>query len=440
MYRERVKIFCFVIGAIALVLSGRDIEAGVTRNEPESSNDGYPFVDGLRINSQRNAIDTSDLEERDTESSIVDGLHKIPRQFELPSDVDPEGEPTESNYEEFPAPVEESEKPVSLLNNESPKEGNVGEFPFLNGLRKHSSTDNEKSKVGEEYPNGDEIPRRSRLRDDAGGFPFRDGLRRKPQDDGSKTKDFQTTNEEYPFVNGLRRLPGSASESENSTDESEVEGSRSLVDDIPVKENLPESNDEVEEFSVTDKADEEDSNPIKKRSVEDDEYGGPEPTTTEAFLPEDVNNDTRHVTKIHLFPTTKPRPPGHVPTRYMVSFGQEYANQSQLLERWAYKPIPAPAVFDRLITEETYPSKGRNNTCPINYILVRNVRKYDHLYTDNIKVIDGGIGETHVTLRITSYNTYLYKYLIFIYGLCKVHQDYPNMKDFEVDQIWTPDA
>lgn len=72
----------------------------------------------------------------------------------------------------------------------------------------------------------------------------------------------------------------------------------------------------------------------------------------------------------------------------------------------------------KLITNVQYPEVGVENSCPINYILVRNAQTIGDLEDDDVSIVSGGIGQTNVTLRITSPNFYLYSYRVIIYGEC----------------------
>lgn len=230
MDRKSTQVFCFVISAMIFMFSGRDVEAGVVRNVrehvTESSDDVYPFIDGLRIRTQRPAIDSSDLEEPNTDTfPFIDGVRKIPRRFGLPE--------------------------IDL--NEGTFLGSDGEFPFKDGLRRTTEAPaeaesilDEESVVGidAEYPFRDGLRRRTKapgepqsIFDDEvkvgnnGNFPFIDGLRRRVSTTTTTTttkpqvQDFEKNSEEYPFINGLQRHPPVSKSSEELSN---------LINDLPL--------------------------------------------------------------------------------------------------------------------------------------------------------------------------------------------------------------
>ena len=72
---------------------------------------------------------------------------------------------------------------------------------------------------------------------------------------------------------------------------------------------------------------------------------------------------------------------------------------------------------DSYVFEVTYPQPGSTNDQPINFILVEDSpdNRTKRIKKDKIVIVEGGINQTHVTLRITTKDTKQLKYRIVMF-------------------------
>lgn len=358
MKRRNIAMFCFVIGAMSLVSSGRDVDDIST--------------DGLRISKQRFVIDKSDLEEPDINRPYkYPGLHS--------TDLDEGGVIGSDGIFPFRDGLRRrTESPVqfestSIFENED-KFGEDGNFRFINGLRKHINTSTTKPEI----------------------------------------EDFQRSDEEYPFINGLRGDPRLI---KNSISSPKLIDHQSTSDDTgkvshPVKKRSAGAvlNDTalLEERRNM-------SSQVGSDSTKHDNVVTNTSSTTDShpFVNNSVGVDHWWIgPATQYLPTTKP-------IRAKITFGERKPGDEKVAGNKYRRDFIYRNEITQLVTELDYPT-GRNdpNQCPINYIIVQSSQYKGELLDDVIEIASGGIGYPSVKVKVTSTNFGLYGYYLTVYVDC----------------------